>query len=60
METKQKTNSIIGKYSTEELNIVNYIFCKKEGNRVFTKFELNVASKVNIYDEKMIEIFKSI
>lgn len=60
MEIKEKTNGIIGKYNTEELNIINYILGKKEENRAFTKFELGLMNTINLFDKKVVEVCKSI
>ena len=60
MEIKEKSNSIIGKYSTEELNIINYILGKNEKNRVFTKFELGLINLINLFDKKVVKACKCI
>lgn len=60
MEIKKQTNSIIGKYNAEELGIINYILGKKEGNRVFTKFELRLINTINLFDKKVVEVCKYI
>lgn len=60
METKLKTGSIIRKYKPEEMKAMNYILGKKEGNCIFTKFELEAMSVIDLLDRKVVDICKII
>ena len=55
-----KENEIIRIYKPEELKIMNYIFGKKENNKYFTKLELQCASQIDLFNEKVVNICKII
>ena len=55
-----KENEIIRIYKPEELKIMNYIFDKKENNKYFTKLELQCASQIDLFNEKVVNICKII
>lgn len=44
----------------KELKNMNYILGKKEDNQIFTKFELEALSKINLLDEYVVRICKLI
>lgn len=47
-------------YKPEELKAMNYIFSKDENNKEFTEFELKAINKINLLDEKVVNICKTI
>lgn len=51
----QRTEDIIRIYKTEEIDSMNYIFGKPKSNKVFSKFELEVANKIDLFDRTVIE-----
>lgn len=44
----------------KRIDIMNYVLGKKEGNKVFTEFELELMSTINLFDKKVVEVCKSI
>lgn len=52
--------SIFKIYSDEEIKSMNYILGKSENNDVFTKFELEAMSKVNLTNKNVVNICKII
>lgn len=55
-----KENEITRIYKPEELKIMNYIFGKEENNKYFTKLELQCASRIDLFDVKVVNICKII
>ena len=47
-------------YKREEMESMNYILGKPEDNRIFTKFELEAMSKVDLFNRKVVNICKLI
>lgn len=47
-------------YKQEEIESINYILGKPEDNLVFTKEELELCSKIDLFNRKTVEICKSI
>ncbi len=60
METKLKTESTIRKYKPEEMETMNYILGKEKSNCIFTKFELEAMSIIDLSDRKVVDICKII
>lgn len=44
----------------EELKIMNYIFGKEKDNKQFSELELNCASKIDLFDIKVVNLCKII
>lgn len=53
-------NRLVRIYKPEELKAMNYIFSKDENNKEFTEFELKAINKINLLDEKVVNICKTI
>ena len=47
-------------YKPEEIGAMNYIFGKEENNKQFDEFELSCASKIDLFDKKVVNICKII
>lgn len=60
MKDKKKVEQFMRLYKQEEINSMNYIFGKPETNLAFTEEELEICSKINLFNRKTIEICKSI
>lgn len=60
MQDKKKTEGLMRLYKDKEIDSMNYIFGKDKENKYFTEFELNLASKIDLFDRKVIDICKSI
>lgn len=43
-------------YEEEEIESMNYIFGKNRENKQFTKFELELASQIDLFNRKVISI----
>lgn len=52
--------NIIRTYKTEEIKAMNYILEKNDSNTVFTQFESEAMSKINLFNKKEIEWAKII
>lgn len=52
--------SIIRIYKPEEMKAMNYILGKDKDNKVFTKFELEALNKIDLFNIKVVEIYKVI
>lgn len=51
----------IGKlYKDEEIESMNYMFGKSKDNMHFTEFELELASQINLFNKKLVELCKKI
>lgn len=51
----ERRESIIHLYKQEEIENMNYILGKSEDNKIFTKFELEACSKIDLFDRAQIE-----
>lgn len=60
LEDKERTKAMLQRYEEEKIESMNYILGKPKGNKKFTKFELKAMSIVNLFDRKMIDIYKII
>lgn len=60
INTPERKESIIRLYKQEEIESMNYILGKPESNLVFTKEELELCSKVDLFDRKTIKACKHI
>lgn len=47
-------------YKKEEIESMNYIFGKAEDNKAFTKFELEAANKIDLFNRQLVSICKII
>ena len=47
-------------YKQEEMDSMNYILGKPANNKVFTKFELEATSKVDLFNRNVVNICKLI
>ena len=60
MEDKRKIERFKELYRQEEMESMNYILGKPKNNNIFTKFELEACSKIDLFDRKTVEICKKI
>ena len=60
MENKERLEGMMRLYKEEEIDSMNYIFGKNDDNKNFTEFEVELASKIDLFDRNMIEICKDI
>lgn len=60
MKDKERVKSLMRIYKNEEINSMNYIFGKPYDNKYFTEFELQVASKINLFNRKVVEVCRKI
>lgn len=60
MKDEKKVKDFMRLYKQEEIASMNYILRKSENNKVFTKFELEAMSIVDLFDRKVIEISRII
>lgn len=60
LNDKEKCENMMRLYKREELESMNYILRKPEENKYFTKFELELLSKIDLFDSKLVEICKKI
>lgn len=60
INTPERKESIIRLHKQEKIESMNYILGKPENNQVFTKEELELCSKIDLFDRKTVEICKSI
>lgn len=60
MKDEEKVKNFIRLYKQEEIASMNYILRKPENNKVFTKFELEAMSIIDLFDRKVIEISRII
>ena len=60
MKDKEKVKQFMRIYKQEEVNSMNYILGKPKDNQIFTKDELELMSKVNLFDRKVVEVCKHI
>ena len=60
MKNKETVKKFMRLYKQEEVNSMNYILGKPEDNLEFTKEELELCSKIDLFNRKTVEICKSI
>lgn len=60
MKDKEKVKQFIKIYKQEEIESMNYILGKPEDNKIFTEFELEVCSKVDLFNRNVIKWSKLI
>ena len=60
MKDKKKVEQFMKLYKQEEVESMNYILGKPLENNVFTKFELELCYKIDLFNRKTVEICKSI
>ena len=60
LKDKEKTKQFMKSYKQEELDSMNYIFGKPDNNKVFTQFELEAVSKIDLFDRTQVEASKNI
>lgn len=56
MKDKERVKGFIRLYKEEEIENMNYIFEKDKNNKYFSEFELELASKLNLFNRKVIEM----
>ena len=57
---KDRANKLIKFIETIERKAMNYIYGKDENNKYFTEYEIESASKVNLFDKKVVNLCKII
>lgn len=60
INTPKRKEGIIRLYKQEEVNSMNYILGKPEDNTIFTKFELELCSKIDLFNRKVVNRCKNI
>ena len=60
LKDKEKTKQFMKLYKQEELDSMNYIFFYPDNNKVFTQFELEAVSKIDLFDRTQVEASKNI
>lgn len=60
MQDKKRTEGLMRLYKDEEINSMNYIFGKDKNNKIFTKFELEATSKIDLFNRNTVKIRKII
>lgn len=60
MRDKKKVKALMRVFKNEEIDSMNYIFGKPNNNKYFTKDELQIASKMNLFNRKLVEVYKKI
>ena len=60
LKDKEKTKQFMKLFKQEELDSMNYIFGKPDNNKVFTQFELEAVSKIDLFDRTQVEASKNI
>lgn len=56
MKNKERVKGYMRLYEEEEIESMNYIFGKNRENKQFTKFELELASQIDLFNRKVISI----
>ena len=57
---KNRANKLIRFLELIEIKAMNYIYGKDENNKYFTEYEIESASKVNLFDKKVVNLCKII
>lgn len=60
MTDEERTKGLIRVYKQEEIDSMNYIIGKPEGNEIFTMFELEAMSRIDLFNRKIVNICKLI
>lgn len=60
MKDKERVKGFMRLYKEEEIENMNYIFEKDKNNKYFSEFELQLASKLNLFNRKLVEKHKKI
>ena len=60
MKDKKRVKSLMRVFKNEEIDSMNYIFGKPNNNKDFTKDELQIASKMNLFNRKLVKVYKKI
>lgn len=60
MQDKERTKGLIRIYKQEEMDSMNYILGKDKDNKIFTKEELELMNKIDLFDRKVVNICKVI
>lgn len=60
MQDKKRTEGLMRLYKDEEIDSMNYLFGKDKENKYFTEFELNLASKIDLFDKKVVNLCRII
>ena len=60
MKDKERVKAFMREYKQEEINSMNYIMRKPYDNKVFTKYELEAMSMIDLFNKKVIEISRII
>ena len=60
MANKERLEGMMKLYKEEEIDSMNYIFGKSDDNKYFTEFEIELASRIDLFNRNTIEIRKDI
>lgn len=60
MKDEDRVKLLMRIYKDEEIKSMNYIFGKPENNLIFTKLELEAASKIDLFNNKVVEVCRKI
>ena len=60
MKDKKKVEQFIEIYQQKEIDSMNYILGKPENNLIFTEDEIEICSKIDLFDRKTVEMYKNI
>lgn len=60
MTDEERTKGLIRVHKQEEIDSMNYILGKPEGNKIFTMFELEAMSRIDLFNRKIVNICKLI
>lgn len=60
MQDKERTKGLMKLYKDEEIESMNYIFGKSKDNMYFTQLELEIASKIDLFNRRIIPICREI
>ena len=60
MQDEEKTKRLMKLYKDEEIESMNYIFGKSKDNMCFTLLELEIASKIDLFDKRIRETSREI
>jgi len=60
LQDKDKVQGLMRIYKDEEIDSMNYIFNKPHDNKYFTEFELQAASKIDLFNRKILKACRSI
>lgn len=60
MKDKKKVEQFIKIYQQKEIDSMNYILGKPENNLIFTEDEIEICSKIDLFNRKTEEMCKNI